>query len=279
MFVDAHVHIDRYRQPPQVLAAAEAGRVVCIAVTETPKDYELLALRIGHRSTVRVALGAHPLRSGQLGREQLERFSSLLPHVDYVGEVGLDGSHEGRPSLTAQRHVFEQVLGAPGIGERVLSVHSRGAEAETVDTLTEAGTTAVLHWYTGALTHANRALDAGMYFSVNSAMLRSRKGRQLLSALPRDRVLTETDGPYVRIGSRPTEPAAIPRLVADLAGVWGCDADEARAQIWQNMATLFAHRVTPRDDLPAVVVAGHSHPIQLPSPASHGPMNMATPIV
>jgi DNA-directed RNA polymerase specialized sigma24 family protein len=62
------------------------------------------------------------------------------------GEVGLDGSREGRPSLVAQRRVFEHVLGTPGIDERVLSVHSRGAEAETVAALHEAGVTAVLHW-------------------------------------------------------------------------------------------------------------------------------------
>lgn len=240
MFVDAHVHIDRFQRPPDVLAAADAGRVVCVAVTETPKDYERLALRIGRRKSVRVALGAHPLRADRLGREQLRAFSTLLEHVDYVGEVGLDGSSEGRGSLPAQRRVLAHVLAAPGIRERVLSVHSRGAEAETVDALVDANVTAILHWYSGALKHADRALEAGTFFSVNAAMLRSQKGLRLLRSVPRDRVLTETDGPYVRTGARPAQPADVPRLVSDLAAAWSCDPEEARQQVWNNMAEVFA---------------------------------------
>ncbi len=248
MFVDAHVHIDRFGRPAEVLAAAGASGVVCVAVTETPRDYELAAVRIGRRKNVRVALGAHPLRAVALGREQLKRFSTLIGQVDYVGEIGLDGSREGRPSLPAQRRVFEHVLGTSGIRERVLSVHSRGAEGETVTALIDAEVTAVMHWYSGALKHADRALDAGLFFSVNAAMLRSQKGTRLLRSLPRDRVLTETDGPYVRTGARPAEPAHVPQLVADLAAVWGCEAEEARKQIWDNMGSVFARRTSPGPD-------------------------------
>ena len=134
------------------------------------------------------------MRAGTLDRRQLQRFTALLSRVDYVA-IGLDGSREGRASLPTQRRVFSHVLGAPGIRHRVLSVHSRGAEAEAIAALEDAGVTAVLHWYSGALKHADRALSAGIYFSVNAAMLRSQKGARLLRAIPRDRVLTETDGP------------------------------------------------------------------------------------
>lgn len=246
MYVDAHVHVDRYPRPPEILAAAAAAQVVCVAVTESPKDYELLVLRAGKRRNLRIALGAHPMRSAQLNNQALERFTALLPAVDYVGEVGLDGSRDGRPSLVSQRRVFEHVLACPGITERLLTVHSRGAEEETVAALEQARVTAVLHWYTGALKHADRAIEAGMYFSVNAAMLRSQKGTRLLRSLPRERVLTETDGPYVRCGARPVVPADVPGLVADLAGAWACDAEEARAQIWENMATAF-HRASSGD--------------------------------
>jgi TatD DNase family protein len=172
----------------------------------------------------------------------MRRFVLLAERADYLGEVGLDGSREGRDSLPAQRRVFDQVLGVPGIATKVLTVHSRGAEGETIARLAEAGASAILHWYSGALKHADAALDAGMYFSVNAAMLRSQKGARLLRVLPRERVLTETDGPYVRTGGRPVGPESIPQLVADLAGHWGADAEQVRAQIWSNMATLFAHR-------------------------------------
>ena len=240
MFLDAHVHIDRFPDPSRVLTAAESAGVVCIAVTETPRDFELLRLRARTRKLVRIALGAHPLRATTLDRHQLHKFSELLRETDYVGEVGLDGSRAGRDSLPGQRRVFEHVLGSPGITGRVLSVHSRGAEAETVAALTEARSTAILHWYSGALKHADAALDAGCYFSFNAAMLRSDRGARLLRSLPRERVLTETDGPYVKTGQRIVEPSSVPGLIADLAGTWRLSPEETRQQVWQNMTALFA---------------------------------------
>lgn len=239
MFVDAHVHVHRFDQPLAILDAARAADVVCIAVTETPGDFELLHLRAGRRPDLRVALGAHPLQASRLTASHLRSFTALLSRTKYVGEVGLDGSQAGRPTLPAQRKVFEHVLTAPGIRERVLSVHSRGAEAETVVALEQAKVTAILHWYSGALKHADRAIEAGAFFSINAAMLRSKKGVRLLQGLPRERVLTETDGPYVHVGARRVTPSEIPQLVRDLAAVWSCDPDEARSRIWQNMAAVF----------------------------------------
>jgi TatD DNase family protein len=115
------------------------------------------------------------------------------------------------------------VLSSPSIADRVLSVHSRGAEAETIAALTDAGVTAILHWYSGALKHAERALEAGLYFSVNAAMLRTHKGSRLIRALPRERVLTETDGPYVAHGARASALPTYRRSCGDLAGAWSCD--------------------------------------------------------
>jgi TatD DNase family protein len=245
VFVDAHVHIGRYPRPPDVLADASAARVACVAVTETPREFEMLSLRAGRRPALRIALGAHPLRADSLTDEELKRFRTLLAGADYVGEVGLDGSREGRETLRAQRRVFEYVLASPGIADRVLTVHSRGAEAETIAALEQVGATAVLHWYSGALKHADTALQAGFYFSVNAAMLRSQKASKLLAAVPRDRVVTETDGPYAKIGARTSVPADIPRIVADLAGAWSCTAEEARKRVWANMAAVHAKAKGP----------------------------------
>jgi TatD DNase family protein len=239
VFVDAHVHVHRFDQPLAILAGARAAEVVCIAVTETPSDFELLHLRAGRRPDLRVALGAHPLQATRLTVAHLRAFTALLARTQYVGEVGLDGSRVGRSTLPAQRRVFEHVLSAPGIRERILSVHSRGAEAETIAALEQANVTAILHWYSGALKHADHALNAGVFFSINAAMLRSQKGVRLLKALPRDRVLTETDGPHLALGARRVTPSDIPQLVRDLAAVWSCDPEEARSQIWQNMAAVF----------------------------------------
>lgn len=127
-------------------------------------------------------------------------------------------------------------------------MHSRRAEAETVALLLEAKATAILHWYSGPLAPLERALNGGLYFSVNSAMLKSRSGQRIIAALPRERVVTETDSPYTKTGSRPSEPRDIPQVLADLAGVWGLTPPEARDLIFATMSEL--HRCATAARLP-----------------------------
>lgn len=157
-----------------------------------------------------------------------------------IGEVGLDGSREGRATMAAQRRVFEHVLSVTGQGRGVLSVHSRGAEAEVIDGLAQARAAAALHWYSGPLKAVDRALDAGLYFSINPAMIATQSGARLLRAVPHDRVVTESDGPFVTIARRVSEPADIPALVTRIAVAWGDDPDETAGRLWDNMTQLTA---------------------------------------
>src|SRR5207247_990882 len=101
----------------------------------------------------------------------------------------------------------ERILSDKRVRGKVLSVHSRGAERETILRLAEAGVMAILHGYTGPLELVDSALAAGLYFSVHPAMLTNPHGPSLLDALPRDRVLTETDGPWTPFSGRPAEPS------------------------------------------------------------------------
>ena len=239
-YVDTHCHVDRYRNPLDVLKQAEAANVVTVAVTEMPSDFQRLALQLGRRRLARVALGFHPLRAAAATPLEQALFTRLLDRAEYVGELGLDGSREGRDTLRAQVKLFEHLLSQPRIKTKVLTVHSRGAEAETVDRLAQAGVTAILHWYSGALKHIDAALDAGLWFSVNAAMLRSQNGQRIVAALPRDRVVTETDGPYAKLGGRPSEPRDIPAIVAGLARHWNETPEQARDRVHCNMARVAA---------------------------------------
>jgi TatD DNase family protein len=239
-YVDSHCHLDRYKDPMSVLKAAEAANVVIVAVTEVPSDFQRLALRLGRRRLVRVALGFHPLRAGAATPLERALFTRLLDRADYVGEVGLDGSREGRSTLRAQAKLFESLLAQPRIRSKVLTVHSRGAEEETVKRLAEVNAVAILHWYSGALKHLDAALNAGLWFSVNAAMLRSQNGQRIIAAIPRDRIVTETDGPFAKLGGRASEPNDVPAIVAGLARVWNETPDEARDRIHGTMASIAA---------------------------------------
>jgi TatD DNase family protein len=221
-----------------VLTAAEQANVITVAVTELPSRFQLLQTQLRSRTRLRIALGFHPLARPNDRRHELGLFRRLLERTDYVGEVGLDRSTQGRDTLAQQRETFEAILALPGIQQKVLSVHSRRAEAETVALLVAAKASAILHWYSGPLAPLEQALNGGLYFSVNGAMLKSRNGQRIIAALPRERVVTETDAPYTKTGARPSEPRDIPHVVSALAERWGLTPQEACDLIFATMSEL-----------------------------------------
>jgi TatD DNase family protein len=237
-YVDAHVHLDRFEDPEAVVARAAIDGVACVSVTETPSHYLEVRARLGGRPGVQVALGVHPLHAGQMGVGELPLFDDLVADCLWVGEVGLDGSAEGHPTLSAQRAAFEHVLGHPAISSRVLTVHSRGAEPEVVADLARARVRGVLHWYRGDLDVAREAVDAGLCFSVNPAMIATEEGLALIDALPHEHVLVETDGPYTEIDGRPAAPSDVPRVLGALAERWNVDEAAARDRVCSNFAAL-----------------------------------------
>jgi TatD DNase family protein len=238
VLVDSHVHLDRYRDPDVALEDAEAHDVLCVTVTETPSHYQEVAAKLGERPLIHVALGVHPLHAGALSLSDLSLLDDLVRQCDFVGEVGLDGSPEGHDTLAAQRTVFERLLSHPELHWKVLTVHSRGAETEVVSDLARAGAIGALHWYRGSLHDAERAIDAGLYFSINPAMLGTDEGQALIAALPAERVLTETDGPYTKAGRRISRPSDVQRVLRALGDHWELEPDAARRRVWENFAEL-----------------------------------------
>ena len=246
IFIDTHCHIDRYPDPPALLRAAAAADVVTVAMTEVPTAFQRLEVALRGAPRLRLAIGFHPLRAGRAGAMEIRLFGRLLERTTYVGEVGLDFSTHGKQTRRRQVDVFERVLAEPTIETKILSVHTRRAERESIARLSQMSVRAILHWYSGPLRLVDDALAAGMYFSINPAMLLSRHGRQIVDILPRDRVLTETDGPYTKIGPRRTEPSDIPWLIARLGEHWQIPAETARERVAENMRTL----TQPRSSTP-----------------------------
>lgn len=187
-----------------------------------------------------MALGLHPLRASTAGPLEEGQLVRLLGQADYVGEIGLDYSAQGRPSRDAQQRVFDRLLTSNEIRNKVVTVHSRGAETTVVRCLQEAKVMGILHWFTGPTQLIDEALAAGLYFSVNARMLRTKKGRLIVSAIPTDRVLTESDGPYAGFRGRDSRPADIPWLIGELAGFWNVHPEDAKSLVHSNLATLHA---------------------------------------
>jgi len=236
--LDTHCHVDLYKQPSAVADRAERAGVFTILVTNLPSAYERSRPYVAQRRRIRLALGLHPLLADQHARER-ERFRVLLPETSFVGEVGLDFSREGKPTANIQIESFEFVLQALGAAPKFVSIHSRRAEAHVVELLKSAHRSpAVFHWYSGPLRVLEQALGEGHYFSVNPAMINSDNGRKIIAAIPQERVLTETDGPFVTIGDREVEPPDVAQVEEALARTWGVSPLQARSIIAKNFQTI-----------------------------------------
>lgn len=238
--IDLHCHLDLYPEPWRVAEECRERQLYVLSVTTTPSAWNGTAALAKGASRIRTALGLHP----QLAHErkgELALFERLLPETRYVGEIGLDGGPEYKRYWGDQVTVFERILAAcRNDGGRVLSVHSRRATAPVLDHLEkspDAGTP-VLHWFSGSPRELSRAVDLGCWFSVGPAMLAGQKGRALAGSMPRDRVLTETDGPFAQVGGQSANPWDAAIAVEGLADIWCVTRQEAERLLRENLRRL-----------------------------------------
>jgi TatD DNase family protein len=194
----------------------------------------------GDSRRIRTGLGLHP----QLAHErhnELALFDTLLPETRYVGEIGLDGTPEFRKHWQKQVTVFEHILSKCNeSGGRIMSLHSRRASGAVLDLLDKfpgAGVP-VLHWFSGSIRDLDRAIKHGCWFSVGPAMLAGEKGRALVARMPRDRVLTESDGPFAQLDGVALMPWNVSRAIQDLGVIWSLGTEEVEQIIYANLKTL-----------------------------------------
>jgi TatD DNase family protein len=161
----------------------------------------------------------------------------------YIGEVGIDAGPKFYRSLDTQKEIFEHVLKrCARVGGKVLTVHSVRSAKIVLDLVEQHlpldRGQLVLHWFTGSKSEARRAVELGCYFSVNSQMFLNERGRELVEILPRERLLTETDGPFTQIGNRSTVPSDVSVVVEQIAKLHSIEVSVAASQIRQNLRLL-----------------------------------------
>lgn len=239
--IDFHCHLDLYPEPEREIEAAAQAGIYVLSVTTTPKAWRHTSRLAKNQRRIRTALGLHPQLAHER-RPELPLFEALLPETRYVGEVGLDGRGDGARQ-SDQTYVFRTILDMAGAaGGRIMTIHSRRAVDAVLDELSRypAAGVPILHWFSGTVEQLNRAVDLGCWFSVGPAMLRGKKGRLLGAAMPTNRVLTETDGPFARRGHELLRPADSWLAVEALATIWNLPAQEAKTRLLANLEELSA---------------------------------------
>lgn len=238
--IDLHCHLDLYPDPQAMVTECLNRQLYILSVTTVPSAFEGTAALAPAKSRIKTALGLHPELAAARARE-LVLFERLLPRTRYVGEVGLDGSRDHRATFDTQRGVFADVLRLCALaGGRVLSVHSRGATGHILDALGNEPSAGrpVLHWYVGSAKQVARAAEMGCWFSVGPAMLASERGRSSAAAMPKERILPESDGPFGLIAGRPVRPWDAWSTVAGLAELWRESPQRTSDLLWSNLKAL-----------------------------------------
>lgn len=238
--MDFHCHLDLYPNARQVYAEAMGRMEFTWLVTTSPRAFVATSKVLQLGEQLCISPGLHPEIADQKHVE-LPLLLEQIEHSAVVGEVGLDGSPRYGQHFELQKRIFSAVVErCKARGGRILSIHSRAAAAEVLDTLQahDGFGIAVLHWFTDSLPLLRRAADLGCWFSIGPAMLNSANGRKLVAQMPRDRVVPESDGPFAKSGGTPVMPWQAMDVAEGLAVAWQTSPDVARAVLQGNGARL-----------------------------------------
>jgi TatD DNase family protein len=242
--IDTHAHLDACPDPPDELVrrAREAGVRRILTVGTTVEGGRAALTLADEHDQVYAIIGIHPHEAGSA--DGVDGLRELLQHERAVGvgETGLDFYRDHAPR-DRQRALFAEHLELARELRKPVVIHNRAADDEVLEQLASFDGDVVLHCfsYPGALA---TALERGYYvsFAGNVTYKNASELRVAASQVPRDRLLAETDCPYLspepRRG-RPNEPANVVHTVDALARVRGEERAELAAQIDANAARVF----------------------------------------
>lgn len=209
MIIDTHCHIDMLPTPEIYLAEKERSGDVTLGMTNLPSHFTMGISHFKGLRKSRLALGFHP-QLAKDNQHELRNFARLAYITSYIGEVGLDFSKDFVDSKTEQIKCFDFVCQCIQNTKKIVSVHSRRAEREVLETLKRYGIkNAIFHWYSGPLGLIDEILSEGYFFSINEAMTLSESGKKIISRIPTDRLLTESDAPFNRRSDIPNALSSI----------------------------------------------------------------------
>lgn len=206
--IDFHCHLDLCSDPMKVYTEVKRRKTEVLVVTTSPKAFIKTSQYFNGSDNVRVALGFHPELVKQRSSEK-ELFFELMSSVRFLGEIGMDGSPRAKESIVEQEEFFREVVQSTTACEgKVISIHSRGAVKRILHILEEYGVNFVpiLHWFTGDVKDAKKAIKLGCWFSINPNMCFTSTGKTIINCLPLDRVLPETDAPFTQKNGVPYMP-------------------------------------------------------------------------
>jgi TatD DNase family protein len=272
MLIDSHCHLDFYTEPGELqavidrAAAAGVGRLLAIGIGDGP-DTMHRALEVANQHpNIYASAGIHPQEAHQATPENLSKLSALIDQARCIalGEIGLDYYHVENPDIPTQQAAFIAQMQIAASARKPILIHCRTSELATpaakaryADANAEHdllaliaehwnphGIPGVMHCFSGDLDHARRSLDLGFYlsFAGNLTYPKATSIREAAAFAPADRILVETDAPFLapvpHRGQR-NEPALVVHTAAFLAELRGITPAALAGRTTANFMQLF----------------------------------------
>ncbi|XID75904.1 TatD family hydrolase [Alkanindiges sp. WGS2144] len=259
MYIDSHCHLNRLDLTPYegdlnraLQAARDAGVGRFLAVAVDLDDVPSLAAIAAEHHDVGYSVGVHPCENpAMMARASVEQLCQLAsePQVWAIGETGLDFYHSTE-HVPAQKDCFARHIEAGKRIAKPIIVHTRSAKHDTIDVMrAEKASYGILHCFTEDWETASAALDLGFYISFSGiiSFKNAQNLRDVARQVPLDRILIETDSPYLApmpYRSKSNEPLYLPFVAKALADIFGISQEKMGQITSRNFEAL---------------LAGHSH--------------------
>jgi TatD DNase family protein len=254
MLVDSHCHLDfpdfASELDDVVKRARDAGIGRMVTISTRVKKHDQVRAVAERFDDVYCSVGTHPHNAHEeieIGKDELLKYAAH-PKVVAIGEAGLDYHYDNSPR-DAQAQGFRAHVAAARESKLPLVIHSREADDDMARILEEesgkGAFPAVLHCFTGGRDLAMRAIALGHYVSFTGILTfkATQNLRDIAAELPEDRILVETDAPYLAPGKfrgKRCEPAYVVETARVLAEVRGVSPDEIARQTTENFFRLFS---------------------------------------
>jgi TatD DNase family protein len=249
---DTHAHLDepqlRHQKEAVLARAREAGVRLIVNVGIGQENSRLVVETAQRYPEVFATVGVHPHGASSVSQRDLESLARLAAHpkVVAVGEIGLDFYRRRSPENIQEHWFREQLALAHDLG-KIVVVHTREATAATLKILQEGRrylSGGIMHCFQGNLSEAQAFLDLGFYLSFSGVLTfpKAEPLRRVAQRLPLDRILVETDCPY--LAPQPwrgqvNEPAYVAATSGTLAQLLGLSPEEAARLTWNNARSAF----------------------------------------
>jgi len=247
-YIDAHAHLnegifDKDRE--KILKECREKGILVINCSGEPKSNRRSLELAKKFNNLKICLGLYPIQTTELSDKEfwneIKFIEENVNKIVGIGEVGLDYYWvKEEEKRLKEIQAFKEIIWLANKLKLPLNVHSRAAEAETIAMLSKnAHAPVLLHSFGGDIEFTKHAVKEGFYFSIAPIVIRSNRHKRLVEALPIDKILTETDSPYLGPTQERNDPRNIPLVVEEIAKIKKIDVEVCRKQILENAKKVF----------------------------------------